>query len=129
MMALIFIASGTPGNELPKFGIVDLVVKKGGHALGYAMLAVAYHLAAYGGNRNRMRSTVLALCLAITYAASDEYHQLFTPGRSPSVMDVGVDSCGALAGVTILNLVIGRRGRHEQRGRQMRHLHGKGDAA
>ena len=41
MMALIFIASGTSGRSLPRFGRWDAFVKKGGHLTGYALLAVA----------------------------------------------------------------------------------------
>lgn len=109
MMILIFIASGTPGDEMPVFGAIDFIVKKGGHMIGYAMLAVACYLAAYRTNRNRVRSSVLSLCLAVTYAASDEYHQSFIPGRSAQVMDVGIDSVGAIAGITLMNFEIKRR--------------------
>jgi hypothetical protein len=41
IMLLIFIASSTPGNDLPGFGVWDFSVKKGGHMLGYALLAIA----------------------------------------------------------------------------------------
>ena len=109
MMILIFIASGTPGEEVPTFEGIDFIIKKGGHMIGYAMLAVACYLAAYGTNWNRARSTVLSLCLAVTYAASDEYHQSFIPGRSATVMDVGIDSAGAILGVTLVNFIIRRR--------------------
>ena len=109
MMILIFIASGTPGDEVPTFEGIDFIIKKGGHMIGYAMLAIACYLAAYGANRNRVRSSVLSLCLAVTYAASDEYHQSFIPGRSATVMDVGIDSAGAIAGVILMNFMIRRR--------------------
>jgi len=39
------------------------------------------------------------------YAATDEFHQLFVPGRSGQVKDVLLDSCGAAVGVLILMLV------------------------
>jgi len=111
MMILIFIASAMPGNELPKFGTVDLIVKKGGHMIGYALLAIACFLAAYGDTKNVTRSAVLSLCLAIIYAASDEYHQSFTPGRSASVIDVGIDAAGAIIGVGITAFIIKLRSR------------------
>ncbi len=39
----------------------------------------------------------LALLLALIYAASDEFHQSFVPGRHPSWVDVlGFDGGGAL---------------------------------
>ena len=109
MMVMIFIASGIPGEEVPTFEGIDFIVKKGGHMIGYAMLAVACYLAAYGANRNRTRSAVLSLCLAVVYAVSDEYHQSFIPGRSATVMDVGIDSVGAIIGVTLMDFVVRRR--------------------
>jgi VanZ family protein len=33
----------------------------------------------------------------VLYAFSDEGHQLFVPGRTPSLYDVALDSSGALA--------------------------------
>lgn len=101
LMALIFIASAMPGSDLPKFGTMDLIIKKGGHMTGYALLAMACFLAAYGDTKNVARSAVISLCLAIVYAASDEYHQSFTPGRSPSIMDVGIDAAGAIIGAGV----------------------------
>lgn len=43
--------------------------------------------------------------IAAAYAATDEFHQLFVPGRSGQVSDVILDSAGALAGLLILALV------------------------
>jgi VanZ family protein len=99
MMALIFTASGTPGNELPKFGVWDVFVKKGGHVIGYALLAVSYLRGLTGGRSVNRRTLVLAIALSALYAASDEFHQSFTPGRTPSVIDVGIDTIGAALGV------------------------------
>ena len=102
MMALIFIASATPGSDMPKFETGDLIVKKGGHVVGYALLAMACFLAVYGETAKKTaRSVVLSLCISIVYAALDEYHQSFTPGRNPSVIDVGIDAFGAAIGVSI----------------------------
>jgi VanZ family protein len=36
--------------------------------------------------------------MAVLYAGSDEFHQSFTSGRHPSVMDVGIDTLGAITG-------------------------------
>ena len=68
---------------------------------GYALLAIFCFLAAYGENKNIVRSVTLSLLLATAYAVLDEYHQSFTPDRSPAVMDVGIDATGAIIGVVI----------------------------
>ncbi len=63
---------------------------------GYALLANAYMR---GINRNKPASIILAFALALIYAASDEYHQSFVPGRGARITDVGIDSIGALIGL------------------------------
>ena len=104
IMAIIFFASATPGSDLPKFGNWDFLAKKGGHVFGYALLAPAY-LHALGGNPRSRSRLLLSLVLAILYACSDEWHQRFTPGRTPSVTDVFIDTAGATIGLTISCLV------------------------
>lgn len=37
----------------------------------------------------------------VLYAATDEYHQAFVPGRGASPWDVGIDSLGALVGMAV----------------------------
>ena len=40
--------------------------------------------------------------VCLLYAASDEIHQAFVPGRGPSVFDVLLDFCGAVTGTVFL---------------------------
>jgi len=102
VMAIIFIASSTPASEVPGFGFWDFVVKKGGHMLGYALLAAAYYHALTNRQDSTKHRFALALCLSVLYAASDEWHQRFTPGRTASIMDVGIDAAGSLLGAAML---------------------------
>jgi VanZ family protein len=39
--------------------------------------------------------------IAILYAATDEFHQSFTPGRTPRVTDVMIDAAGAAMGMVV----------------------------
>jgi VanZ family protein len=92
MMAVIFLMSNTPGQDLPTFGVVDFLVKKSGHFLGYAVLGLAFlHVLGL----ERKRDAWAALLLVILYASSDELHQMYTPGRHSSPVDVGIDTAGA----------------------------------
>jgi hypothetical protein len=99
VMAVIFAASSIPGSTLPDAGAWDLTVKKGGHVLGYALLGVALLQGLTGGRRATPRQVGLALLLAALYGVSDELHQIFTPGRGPSALDVLVDTAGAILGL------------------------------
>ncbi len=98
MMSAIFVASSTPGNDLPNFGFLDMIVKKGGHMLGYALLAAAYLHGLINGKPLNRRILVLAVVLAALYAATDEFHQRFTSGRTPASRDVLIDTVGAVLG-------------------------------
>lgn len=102
VMGLIFIASNTSGSDIPEFGIFDLLVKKGGHMLGYALLAASFFHGLDNGNRTPRFLLISAVLLAILYAASDEFHQSFTPGRSPAFNDVGIDTLGSVIGIAVL---------------------------
>lgn len=96
VMVAIFGFSSIPSNEMPHFGLADFLVKKGGHATGYALLALA-NMRALGWQRKRWP---VAWLLAVLYSATDEFHQSFVPGRTPALMDVGIDAFGA--GVALL---------------------------
>jgi len=98
MMAVIFGFSSTQATKLPSFGSLDFMVKKGGHMLGYGLLALAY----WYGLRFQKRLWWLALLFTILYAISDEFHQSFVPGRHPSWVDVlGFDGGGAVVALSL----------------------------
>lgn len=97
-MSVIFLFSSQPSERLPDFNRLDRVVKKGGHMLGYAALAVSY----WSGLGLDRRKRPLAWLLAVLYAMTDEYHQSFVMGRNPSIWDVVVfDNLGALFGLWV----------------------------
>ncbi len=98
IMIAIFIASSTPSSQIPRFGVIDILIKKGGHFLEYAALAVAF---LFGFGNLRPRTIFLAVLLAFFYACSDELHQVFTAGRHPSPVDVGIDTLGAACGALV----------------------------
>ena len=50
------------------------------------------------------RELLFPWVIAAAYAATDEFHQLFVPGRSGQISDVVLDSAGALAGLLILTV-------------------------
>ena len=113
VMVLIFIASATPGSELPRFGFWDIFVKKGGHMLGYALLTAAYFHALNNGRSITRFQLIVAVCLAILYAATDEWHQSFTPGRTSSIRDVCIDAVGGFIGLALWCLIRNRLSRHK----------------
>ncbi|MCI0551126.1 MAG: VanZ family protein [Anaerolineae bacterium] len=98
LMGLIFWFSAQPSSDLPNFDWADKAIKKGGHILGYAMLAWSYWYALDW----QPNKPWLAWLFAILYAVTDEYHQSFVPGRYSSAWDVFVfDNLGALIALSI----------------------------
>ena len=100
LMAIIFLASATPASDFPGLGSLDLLVKKGGHMIGYALLAASYHRALNKRKVITKQHLALAICLTVLYAASDEWHQSYTPGRNASFLDIGIDIIGGLIGIS-----------------------------
>ena len=49
---------------------------------------------------------ILSVLLGMIYATSDEIHQGFTPGRSPKITDVYIDTLGVILGIVLILLVI-----------------------
>ena len=41
--------------------------------------------------------------VGVAVASIDEMIQMFVPGRGPGILDVGIDSCGVLMGIVLLN--------------------------
>jgi len=87
--------SSLPG---PKTGI-DLSIPY--HLLIFFYFSFFLFLALSGKNQG-LKYFLLTLIIAILYAASDEFHQLFVPYRSSSFSDFLIDSFGILASSLIL---------------------------
>jgi VanZ family protein len=100
-MALIFIGSATPQNEIPT--LISPVAKLL-HVIEYAMLGfILFPLVlAY------KKPILSAVILAAAYAITDETHQLFVAGRHGSAIDVIIDTFGSMLGVYVA-LMWGRR--------------------
>jgi VanZ family protein len=101
VMLVIFLVSSRPASDLPNFDAADRLIKKGGHMIGYALLAISYWRAL----SFKQGKWWLAWGFALLYAVTDEFHQSFVPGRHPSVWDVLVfDNFGALISLWLIRL-------------------------
>lgn len=83
---------------------IDYPVRKSAHASEYAVLGILL-MAMFGAyGKKGAGKLVPGQCIGTLYAASDEFHQLFVPGRSGQITDVILDSAGVLAGILIFLL-------------------------
>ena len=89
-MAIIFwFSSRHGGGHLPT---AEIVVRKLGHMLGYLVLTLLLVRALR--RSGSLYAVPVAMAVALAYAASDEWHQSFVPGRTATVHDVGIDAIG-----------------------------------
>lgn len=85
-------------------------VRKNAHFTAYFFLAVLL-VNAFGKWRKLTgRALLVSFLVAVLYAASDEFHQLFIDGRSGELRDVAIDSAGAAVGV-LLSWLLGQGAR------------------
>jgi VanZ family protein len=74
------------------------------HFVEYAILALALYWALSHTLPRLPWKYLTAWLISVLYAISDEWHQSFVPGRTPSVQDVLVDAAGAATALAILYL-------------------------
>lgn len=101
-MALIYGFSDRPNLPQVGAGWLDFTVKKGLHALAYAVLLRLWLRALAPEGRPSPTAQAQALAICLLWAASDEWHQTFVPGRTGRVRDVAIDGLGALAALAAL---------------------------
>ena len=71
------------------------------HCIEYAILAWLLARAQVGYSVEVRRAWRVAVALSILYAASDEFHQMYTPHRAPELLDFLADSAGAILGASL----------------------------
>ncbi len=88
-------------EALGYFSFVEFFIRKGAHFFSYFFLAFFWFL----GLRKRVSPEwliiILSILLSIGYASFDELRQSFNPDRTGSMLDVLLDSTGALTGVVV----------------------------
>lgn len=87
-----------PGASQHAVDVIHDFIRKGGHVGEYFILGLLLFRAFRSGSKARypLRWAAFALGIVILYASTDEFHQSFVPGRTPSPIDVGIDSVGGI---------------------------------
>ena len=135
-MGLIFLLSSIPDATISQTGWLDFIIRKTIHLFEYGVLAILLaqslkdsprvdnllHGARPNGqalykkylpNRYHDRymfweSRIKPFILAVVYAAADEFHQSFVPGRTGIWTDVLVDGLGATLGLWLWSWLEGK---------------------
>ena len=97
--------------------LFSMLVRKGAHVTEYIILCISFLTAFWvSGIRGKGRN-IASFVLTFGYACTDEFHQLFVPGRAGRFTDVLIDSSGALVLSLIVMLVMHSR---TMRGKRVR---------
>ena len=126
--AIFFIsANPNPYRSIPQGGLVAEELETAAQASGinlngllsramhpteYALLAVLAMRGWAWNRRPNATDAMLGLGICMLYAFGDEFHQLFIPGRTFQLRDLGFDLAGSIMGVSGF-LILKRWGWHE----------------
>lgn len=80
-------------------------LRKAAHFSEFAALGMSFTWLFGMLSGKKAWSLSLPLICGATAAAIDETIQLFSPDRGPSIKDVGIDTCGVIAGIAVLSLL------------------------
>ena len=80
-------------------GFLTFIVRKSAHIFAYFVLGVLMFRVLR--QTNLARPMLWAVVVCAIYAVTDEFHQLFVPGRSGEVRDILIDTVAATAGVLL----------------------------
>ena len=90
------------GQILSYAEILDYPIRKAAHMTEYAILGLLSFAFLTSMGKKGKGAYLMALGIAVAYATTDEFHQLFVPARSGQVKDVLIDGCGAVIGTLII---------------------------
>jgi VanZ family protein len=94
-MGTVLVLSSLPGSTLPRVTIpnIDKIV----HYSEYFIMAILFMRAMVSSADNRLtiQAVLVTLFIITFFAAFDEIHQLYIPGRSCDILDYAADMLGA----------------------------------
>lgn len=98
---IIFLISAVPASRMPNLFRYQNVV---GHLFEYTLFGFLWVRAfkEYYPRQNFTRRLIWIFIYVLIYAALDELHQLFVPGRVASWNDIGID----MIGILLANLIV-----------------------
>jgi len=94
---------GIDGRQLMQ-GPFTFYIRKFAHITEYAilmLLTLSVAILRWPYKQAALYSLIFCIC----YAATDEFHQTFIPGRVGNPIDVGIDTLGMLLGLLIWKIV------------------------
>jgi len=91
--------------------LLDLLLRKAAHFTEFAVMGGFVAAMLYSARVRLRKGFAVAILCCLLYAISDELHQYFISERTAALLDVGIDSLGALIGIGLITLIKRRRDR------------------
>ena len=89
---------------------VTFIVRKAAHFSEYFILGVLGFFVANTYQKYKFSLRALSATLfCVLYAASDEIHQFFVPGRACRFLDICIDAAGSVAAIVLLAVILYRK--------------------
>jgi VanZ family protein len=86
---------------------IHFLIRKSGHFIEYFILSLLVLRGIRAGKKETHLGWALAAIAVVAgFAALDEFHQSFVPGRTPAVADVLLDTAGGIAAQVVAALVM-----------------------
>ncbi|MGN0383935.1 MAG: VanZ family protein [Eubacterium sp.] len=89
--------------------VITIIIRKLAHLTEYAVLAIILYGFLYTFDRilyvSKYKVVLLVIILSMLYAVTDEFHQIFIPGRGPGFVDVLIDTLGAALGTIFVRVI------------------------
>ena len=82
------------------------IIRKGAHLSIYTLVGIFImsYISTY--KIHLKYKFLISILVGLIYASSDEIHQSFIPGRTASIIDVGIDTSGVLLGIILVLIII-----------------------
>jgi VanZ family protein len=90
--------------------LANFIVRKCAHFSEYFIFYLFLYNA-YRDNFSKKKALILSLASVFLYACTDEFHQLFVPGREARLRDVLIDTAGGTLSMVVCYFV----GTHKKR--------------
>lgn len=82
------------------------IIRKGAHLSIYTLVGIFImsYISTY--KIHLKYKFLISILVGLIYASSDEIHQSFIPGRTASIIDVGIDTAGVFLGIILVLIII-----------------------
>ncbi|MDY2730661.1 VanZ family protein [Clostridium sp. HCP1S3_B4] len=79
----------------------SIFIRKNAHAFEFLVLAILFASVLRSFGMKIRKSIIYVMFFVLFYAVTDEFHQIFIPGRNSNVFDIVVDFIGGLIGILL----------------------------